>query len=99
MIIGGTEQTAIFDDTKADKLAIYDSGVIMKEELSLPQLYRTLVQYEYGEKRTPVLERRPPLNNAIDHFRECVEKGKKPETGRESIINVVKALEIISRSA
>lgn len=99
MTLGGTEMTAIFDDTKPDKLSVYDSGVVIKSEMTLPQLYSSLVQYKYGETRTPRLERRLSLNNALHHFRACVEDGHQPETGRDSIINVTRALEIIAGSA
>ena len=97
MIIGGSKKSIVYDDTIEDKIKIYDAGVVLEEDLSKDEIYKYLVQYRYGDIEISKLPKRYPLNNAIRHFKECVEEGKLPVTSKESIINVTKALEIISK--
>jgi predicted dehydrogenase len=97
MIIGGSRKSIVYDDTIEDKIKVYDAGVVLEENLSQDEVYKCLVQYRYGDIEIPKLPKRYPLNNAIEHFFECVKENKTPITAKESIINVTKALEIISK--
>ena len=56
-----------------------------------------MIQYKYGETTTPELPQKKSLNNSVEHFRDCVLNNKQPITSKQSIINVIKALEIISK--
>ncbi|WP_022852170.1 Gfo/Idh/MocA family protein [Limisalsivibrio acetivorans] len=97
MIIGGEDMMAVYDDTAPDKLKVYDRGVIMEEDLDANALHKHLVQYRYGEERVIDIPVSQPLENAINSFIRCVETGEEPEHGKGSIINVMNALEVISR--
>ncbi|MEO1923704.1 MAG: gfo/Idh/MocA family oxidoreductase, partial [Nautiliaceae bacterium] len=97
MIIGGSKKSIVYDDTLEDKIKIYDAGVVLEENLSKDEVFKYLVQYRYGDIEIPKLPKRYPLNNAIEHFFECVKENRLPITSRDSIINVTKALEIISK--
>lgn len=97
MIIGGTKMSAVYDDTIKDKIKLYDRGIILEENLTKNELYNQLVQYKYGDIVIPKLPDNLSLNNSIEHFRDSIRQDKKPLTSKQSIINVIKALEIISK--
>lgn len=98
MVIGGTERMAVFDDTKSDKLLVFDKGVVLKEELDSNDLMRQMAEYRYGETAIPPLAKKPPLSSALLHFAECVRTDSEPLTGPGSILSVMKALDAISKS-
>ena len=97
MIIGGTKMSAVYDDTIDEKIKLYDAGVILEKDLSKDELYKYMVQYKYGDIEIPNLPNNFSLNNSIEHFRDCIKNDKTPITSKKSIINVIKALEIISK--
>lgn len=97
MIIGGTKMSAVYDDTTKDAIQLYDAGVILEKDFERDELYNQMVQYKYGEVITPKLPKKMSLNNSVEHFIECIRENKEPITSKQSIINVVKALEIISK--
>jgi predicted dehydrogenase len=97
MIIGGTKKSIVYDDTLADKIKVYDAGVILEKEFNTNELYQHLVEYKYGDTHTPKLPKNQSLNNSVEHFRDCVINDIEPITGKKSIINVIKTLELISK--
>lgn len=97
MIIGGTNMSVVYDDTKPSQIEVYDAGVVLEKDLTKDELYQHMVQYKYGETTTPKLPKKQSLNNAVEHFKDCVQNDKQPITSKQSIINVIKALEIISK--
>jgi predicted dehydrogenase len=97
MIIGGTKKSIVYDDTLDDKIKVYDAGVVLEKEFESEELYKHLVEYNYGDTYTPKLPDNQSLNNAVEHFRDCVINDKEPITGKQSIINVIKTLELISK--
>jgi hypothetical protein len=96
MIIGGSKRSIIYDDVSEEKIKIYNSGVLIEKNLQ-NEAYEYLVKYNLGDIEIPKLPKKYPLNNTINHFRECVEKNKMPLSSKKSIINVTEALEIISK--
>jgi len=96
MIIGGTDMSVVYDDTKASPIGVYNAGVVLEKDLTKDELYQHLIQYKYAETDNPELPDRYSLNNAVEHFKDCIEKNIEPITSKKSIINVMKALEIIS---
>jgi hypothetical protein len=80
-----------------DKIKLYDAGVILEEDLSKDELYKYLVQYKFGDVEIPKLPQNFSLNNSIEHFRDSIKYDKIPITSKKSILNVIKALEIISK--
>ncbi|WP_373002810.1 Gfo/Idh/MocA family protein [Sulfurimonas sp.] len=97
MIIGGTNMSAVYDDTKSSQIEIYDAGIVLEKDLTKNELYQHMVQYKYADSSSPELPDRQSLNNAVEHFKEYVENDCEPITSKQSIINVIKALEIISK--
>ena len=97
MIIGGTNQSVVYDDTKPSQIEVFDAGVVLEKDLTKNELYQHMVQYKYGKTTIPELPKQQSLNNSVEHFKECIEQDKEPITSKQSIINVIKALEIISK--
>ncbi len=97
MIIGGTKMSAVYDDTLVNPITLYDAGIVLEQDLSKSELYQHMVKYNYGETQTPILPKNSSLTNAVKHFAECVSMREEPLTGKESILKVMQALEIISK--
>ncbi len=97
MIIGGTNLTALYDDTKQDKIKLYNAGVILNEEFGRAKLYEKMVQYRYGEEEIPTLPMRMSLSNSIEFFHQCILNKQNPKENHQGIISVIKALELISK--
>jgi predicted dehydrogenase len=97
-VIGGTDRMAVYDDTKGDKLLLFDKGVVLREELDSNDLVRQMAEYRYGDTAIVPLANKPPLSTALKHFAECVQTGGQPLTGAGSILSVMKALDAISTS-
>lgn len=68
MIIGGEQKSAIYDETKSQKLAIFDSGVVIKDRLDSQSLYQKMVEYKLGSTHYPTLSPKLALNNSLDAF-------------------------------
>ncbi|MBI3039345.1 hypothetical protein HYY75_09920 [bacterium] len=99
MIVGGTKMMAVYDDTQAKKIKVFDRGVILQETLARDDLYKYMVQYKLGNISEPDILPIQPLTSAVNHFVDCVKTYREPRTGKKSILNVMKALEIITRSS
>lgn len=97
MIIGGTKLTALYDDTKTDKIKLYNAGVVLNDEFAKNKLYEKMVQYNYGNEETPRLCENFSLSNSVEYFRACVTNKIAPSENNKSIISVIKALELISK--
>lgn len=68
MIIGGERRTAIYDETKSQKLAIFDSGVVIKDRFDSQSLYKKMVEYKIGSTDYPKLDSKLALNQSIEAF-------------------------------
>ncbi len=68
IIIGGENSTAIYDETKRDKIALYDTGVVIKDTFTPPNLYAKMVEYKLGQTHYPKLQTTMALDNSIAHF-------------------------------
>lgn len=100
MIIGGSKKTAIYDETKRDKIALFDTGVVIKDTFDTHSLYQKMVEYKLGEQTTPALPNTMALDNSIHYFASCILQGKPVATpyGRAHVLRVMKALEMIQHS-
>lgn len=97
MIFGGSEKMVVYDHTAKHQIQIYDHGVVLKHGLDKKDLYESLVQYRIGRVSRPKLPKSQALDNAIEHFADCVATGAQPLSGKQSIINTIQALELISK--
>lgn len=70
--IGGSKQTAIYDETRSDKLRIYTSGVVFEQNLKTNALHQTMVKYRLGEVQTPEISKELALHRSIKTFARLV---------------------------
>jgi predicted dehydrogenase len=96
ILIGGDRRMLVYDDTEpSEKVRVYDSGIKVTTQEGI---YATLVDYRTGDMWAPKLELREALSTECEHFVDCVRLRKRPITGGEAGIAVVRLLEAASRS-
>lgn len=85
LVVIGDQKMAVFDDTAQEgKLKIYDKGIEWQSGLPVPrQTAETLLFYKDIE----------PMRLECEHFLSCVQERKRPLTGGESALRVLKVLE------
>ncbi|WP_394909652.1 Gfo/Idh/MocA family protein [uncultured Helicobacter sp.] len=83
--IGGSKQTAIYDETRSDKLRIYTSGVVLEENLKTPALHQMMVKYRLGEVRTPEISKELALDRSIKTFVRLVQTKTREDTESMSL--------------
>lgn len=103
MIIGGSQKSAIYDETKREKLEIFDSGVVIKEVFDKDSLYKKMVEYNLGTKQIPTLDSTLPLESAILYFANMINPQENLDFDMDfdfkaHTLRVMQALEIISKA-
>lgn len=97
MMIGGTQKTAIYDETKERKIALFDCGVVVSDSVEKSSLYQKMVRYHLGEVSYPMLDDELPLDSSIRAFGEQICRGGSDKWLQEHILRVVDALERICK--
>lgn len=92
----GSRRMAVFDDTAADKLVVFDKGVdwtaVGEGATALgPGAYR--LHHRAEREWLPAIEPQEPLNAEAAHFLHCVRTGLAPLTGPSHARDVVAVLE------
>lgn len=95
MMIGGTQKTAIYDETKERKIALFDCGVVVSDSVEKSSLYQKMVRYHLGEVSYPMLDDELPLDSSIRAFGEQICRGGSDKWLQEHILRVVDTLERI----
>lgn len=95
MMIAGAKKTAIYDETKSEKLAIFDCGIVV-QDVAKDSLYRQMVQYHLGEVSHPALPKILPLERSIYDFYTQIKAKRMRAWLMEHTLRVVGALERIS---
>lgn len=97
MIIGGSKKTAIYDETKRDKITIFDTGVVIKDKFDKTSLYKKMIEYKLGEQFSPTLPQNMPLDNSVEYFAKCIYgENMQSKNDRFHVLRVIKAIEEIS---
>jgi predicted dehydrogenase len=90
-LIGGTLKMVLYDDNQpSEKIKVYDKGVEI--DFTKEELYQIQVQYRVGDMYAPKLEDHEALALETQHFVECLNKGREPETNGTAGLEVVKVL-------
>jgi predicted dehydrogenase len=98
-LIGGSQRMVVYDDLEpSEKVKVYDKGVVLNENVPDDARYKILVSYRAGDMWAPQIDITEALKIEIEHFVECIAKGRKPETDGESGLRVVRILEAASTS-
>lgn len=91
LTVVGSDKMAVFDDMEPrNKLIIFDKGVSWTEEGG--------VGVRYGDIHIPNIPLKEPLNEACEHFLECIEKGKEPRSDGYDGLKVIRILEKAQKS-
>lgn len=95
MIIGGSQKTAVYDDVQRDKIKLYDTGVVIKDEFDKNTLFAKMVEYRLGKEEIPKLSNYMSLDKSIESFNHLITQDL--ESNRDHVLRVIEALEIISK--
>jgi len=96
-LIGGSKQMIVYDDMEpSEKVKVYDKGVTVNG--TADSLYRVLVDYRSGDMFAPQLDVSEALKVEIQHFVDCIRRGREPITGGHAGLRVVRILESASSS-
>jgi predicted dehydrogenase len=97
MTFVGTRRMIVYDDVAVhEKIKIYDARV------EVPPHYDTFAEfqysYHYGDMYVPYVKQEEPLKLECQHFLDCIRNGQKPLTSGWEGMEVVRILELASRS-
>lgn len=95
IMIGGTKKSAIYDETKAQKIALFDCGVVVSDSVEKSSLYQKMVRYHLGEVSYPSIDDELPLNASIRAFFEQIRSGGSDKWLQNHTLRVLDALERI----
>ncbi|MDD5672127.1 MAG: Gfo/Idh/MocA family oxidoreductase [Candidatus Omnitrophica bacterium] len=95
MTVVGSKKMAVFDDMEPqNKITIYDKGFVVPEEDSLD----VPIEVRQGKSYYPVIHHQEPLHLELQHFAECIRKGKQPRTDGWEGLQVVDILVAAQKS-
>jgi predicted dehydrogenase len=96
-LIGGSRRMIVYDDLEAsEKVKVYDRGISVNP--SPENVYQMLVGYRAGDMWAPQLAVTEALRTEAQHFLDCIEQSREPETGGEVGLRVVRLLEAATAS-
>lgn len=95
-LIGGSKKMIVYDALEPiETIKIYDKGIDLT---NTEDIYRTMISYRTGDMYSPKIEATEALLREAEHFIDCINNGKTPETDGASGLRVVKILEAATQS-
>lgn len=97
ILVGGSKKMITYDDLEpSEKIKIYDKGVNFTDD---PQKILELrVGYRSGDMRAPQIDGTEALRVEGEHFVDCIEHGKTPQTDGRLGVRVVELIEAATAS-
>lgn len=97
ILVGGSKKMIAYDDLEpSEKIKVYDKGISFTDD---PQkIYEMRVGYRTGDMWAPKLNGTEALRVEAEHFVDCIENGKVPQTGGALGLRVVELIEAATRS-
>jgi predicted dehydrogenase len=96
-LIGGSEKMILYDDLEpSEKLKVYDKGIDVTPEPE--DVYKMLVSYRLGDMWAPQLSNTEALQTEAQHFIDCIEHNKQPETDGPAGLRMVNLIEAAETS-
>jgi predicted dehydrogenase len=93
--IVGSKKMVVFDDMEvSEKLKIYDKGVGSPSY----DTYSEYLSLRFGDITIPNVKMAEPLRAEAQHFIQCIESRKRPKTGGDDGLEVVKILVAAQKS-
>ena len=97
ILIGGSKKMIIYDDLEpSEKIKVYDKGVSFTDDPK--QIQEMRVTHRTGDMWAPKLVMTEALRVGGEHFVDCVENGKVPETDGKLGMRVVELVEAATSS-
>jgi predicted dehydrogenase len=97
ILIGGSNKMIVYDDLEpSEKIKVYDKGVSFTDDPQ--QIQEMRVGYRTGDMWAPQLAVTEALRVESDHFVDCIEHGKVPETDGHLGVRVVELIEAATSS-
>jgi predicted dehydrogenase len=99
-LIGGSQKMIVLDELEpSEKIKIYEKGItVNREPEGIEKVYKLLIDYRSGDMLAPHIDNSEALRMEANHFVDCIENGRQPETSGESGLRVVRILEAASES-
>jgi predicted dehydrogenase len=97
MTFVGSKRMLVYNDIEPiEKIKIFDKRV------EVPPHYNTFAEfhysYHYGDVYSPYINQTEPLRSECQHFWECIETGREPDSSGQNGLDVVQILEASSES-
>jgi predicted dehydrogenase len=97
ILIGGSKKMIIYDDLEpSEKVKIYDKGISFTEDPK--QIYEMRVGYRTGDMWAPKLDATEALRLGSEHFVDCLQHKKIPESDGQLGLRVVELIEAATSS-
>jgi predicted dehydrogenase len=97
ILLGGSKKMIVYDDMEpSEKIKIYDKGVSFTDDPK--QIQEMRVGYRTGDMWAPRLATTEALRAEGEHFVDCIESGKVPETDGQLGLRVVELIEAATSS-
>jgi predicted dehydrogenase len=97
ILVGGSKKMIIYDDLEpSEKIKVYDKGISFTDDPAKIQEMR--VGYRTGDMWAPKLSGTEALSMGGEHFVDCIERGKVPETDGKLGARVVELIEAATSS-
>lgn len=97
ILVGGSKKMITYDDLEpSEKVKIYDKGIDFTDDPKL--IHEMRVGYRTGDMWAPKLATTEALRLGGEHFIECIELSRKPETGGDLGLRVVEVIEAATNS-
>jgi predicted dehydrogenase len=95
-LIGGSKKMIVYDALEpSETVKVYDKGIDLS---NTEDIYKTLISYRTGDMYSPKIDGGEALLQEAQHFIDCVNNGKTPETDGAAGLRVVKILEAATQS-
>lgn len=97
ILVGGSKKMIIYDDNEpSEKIKVYDKGVTFTDDPK--QIHEMRVTHRTGDMWAPKLSSAEALRVAADHFVDCIQSGKTPQTDGALGERVVELIEAATSS-
>jgi predicted dehydrogenase len=97
ILIGGSQKMIAYDDLEpSEKVKIYDKGVSFTDNPQ--QIHEMRVGYRTGDMWAPKLAMTEALRVEGEHFADCIQNKKTPQTDGHLGLRVVRLIEVANSS-
>jgi predicted dehydrogenase len=97
ILVGGSRKMITYDDLEpSEKVKIYDKGVSFTDDPK--KIHEMRVGYRTGDMWAPKLDGTEALRIEGEHFVDCIENGKTPQTDGRLGLRVVELIEAATSS-